>query len=81
MMSAGRLQENSGKDASFVMYSTLKRIPQLWLGPAAYINHDCRPNCEFLSQSLNSVSVTVIPLPPSFTRPLPFHWITLRIST
>lgn len=42
-------------DFSVVQTASSKQISRLWLGPAAYANHDCESNCLIYSLSKNSV--------------------------
>lgn len=51
-----------------IVYSSLQNRQRLWLGPAAYINHDCKSNCVIYSMDWNLACVRAIRVYPQRRR-------------
>lgn len=49
-----------GENDQKVMYSTSNKESQVWAGGVSYINHDCDPNCKFVTKHDGTVKVVTI---------------------
>ncbi|KAK6341312.1 Histone-lysine N-methyltransferase set9 [Orbilia brochopaga] len=51
--------EASNRDFS-IIHSSRKAGAQIFLGPARFVNHDCSPNCRFVSASKSTVTFAAL---------------------